>query len=446
MALGLGAFGQTINVLDLGARSDGQNTGSTTSAFRTAFQRATQGQIRVPSGRYAIDNSAGPFIVHGFSGELLFEGGATLVFTDPQNGGIWFEGGTGARIRCLHVTYAIAPTIRNSPQEAVKFSGTVDTLLTDPWIDRSPAAGILFYDSIRPRVVNATVQNTMADGLHFANSQDARVTGLTAINTGDDGLAFVNYSQYTDRNGSAAANIIVRQSHARGITVVGTSDVLITNFLIDGTSSSGILCGQDQSYNTRASDRVQFSNGIVRNAGTVLPLAGNGYGIEFNRQKSCSFSNIEIVDAAGRGVGGFAPDGTVRVDNVTVKGNLRDEGFSFARTGVVEVSNSVVENSPSYGFFFGQNARVLVKGISAINSSTANALGRAIWFENNERVFANDMTVIDDQPSPTGYVVGGVQDGTTTQRGSVNGLSASIEHGSLKLVNMSGIVFNGVVQ
>jgi hypothetical protein len=435
-----------LNVLDLGARNDGQGSSATTAAFQSAFQIAAQGQIRVPAGRYSIDNSAGPLQVRGFSGELLFEGGASLEFTNSQNGGIWFTGGTGARIRGLHVTYATAPAIRNSPQEAVKFSGTADTLLTDSWIERSPAAGILFYDSIRPRVTNATIQNTLADGLHFANSQDAQVTGLNTLNTGDDGLAFVNYSQNPNRNGGTATNIIVRQSHARGITVVGTSDVVITNFVIDGTSSSGLLCGQDQLYNTRSPDRVQFSSGVIRNAGTVLPLVGNNYGIEFNSQKKCSFSDIEISEPAGRGVGGLAPEGSVRVENVRVRGNLKGEGFSFVRTASVEVSGSVAENSPSYGFFFGQNARVVVKGITAINSSTANSLGRAIWFENNECVVGSDMTVVDDQASPTGYIVGGFQDSEVIQRGTANGISASIDHGSLKVQNTSAIVFSGIAQ
>lgn len=446
LMIALEAQGQMVNVLDLGARNDGQGSSTTTAAFRTAFQIAAQGQIRVPAGRYSIDNSAGPLQIKDFSGELLFEGGASLEFTSSQNGGIWFTSGTGARIRGLHVTYATAPAIRNSPQEAVKFSGTTDTFLTDPWIERSPAAGILFYDSIRPRVTNATIQNTLADGLHFANSQDAQVTGLNTLNTGDDGLAFVNYSQHPDRNGGTATNIIVRQSHARGIAVVGTSDVVITNFVIDGTSSSGLLCGQDQSYNTRASDRVQFSMGIVRNAGTVLPAAGNDYGIEFSHQKKCSFSDIEVSASAGRGVGGSAPEGSVRVENVRVRGNLKGEAFSFAKTASVEVSGSIAENSPSYGFYFGQNVRVVVKGITAINSAMAHTLARAIWFENNECVMASDLTVMDDQAIPTGYIVGGAQTGEVTQRGSASGIAASIDHGSLKIDNTSAVVFSGIAQ
>ena len=331
---------QSVSVVGLGAMPDGSNPSGTTAAFRAAFSMAPNGLIRVPAGNYAIDNGGGPFMVNNFSGQLEFEGGARLVFQNSQNGAIWFTGGSNARIRGLRIVYAIAPAFRNSPQEGIKFSGTTDTFLMDTTVENSPAAGILFYDSIRPHVVNALVHDTMADGLHFANCQDPEVSGLTTYNTGDDGLTFVNYSQYTDRPGGTATNLVIRQTKARGIAVVGQSDVVISNFVVDGTASSGVLCGQDQSYNTRVSDRATFANGVIRHAGTVSPATGNNYGIEFNAPVSCSFSNIEVESSAGRGVGGMAPQGRVRIQGVRVKGNAQNEAFSFFQTGAPRSSSS----------------------------------------------------------------------------------------------------------
>ena len=405
---------------------------------------APGGLIQVPAGSYSIDNSAGPFAINNFSGQLEFQGGARLVFSNSQNGGIWFTGGSGARIRGLRIAYSTPPLSRNSPQEGIKFSGTTDTFLADTTVENSPAAGILFFDSIRPRVVNANVQNTLADGLHFANCQDPEVNGLTTLNTGDDGLAFINYSQYTDRTGGAATNLVIRHSQARGIAVAGQSGVVVGNFVIDGTASSGVLCGQDQSYDTRAADHVLFSNGVVLNAGTVSPSVGNTYGIEYSYQTSCSFNHIEVTSSAGRGVAGMAPQGRVRLQSVRVKDNAQAEAFSFFQTAVVEVDDSTAENSPSYGFYFGQSGTVLANNLAAINTSKANPLGRAIWFEDNRRVLASGLRVIDSQQAATGYILGAFQD-NVIQQGSLSGIVAVIDNGSLQVVNSSSLTIAGVL-
>ncbi len=108
----------------------------------------------------------------------------SLQFTANTHGGLWFLGGNKARIYGLRAGYVSPPPVRVGSEEAIKFDGSTDTLLTDVIIENSPAAGVLFFNSIRPKVVNALIQNTRADGLHFANCQDAEVLNLTTCRHG----------------------------------------------------------------------------------------------------------------------------------------------------------------------------------------------------------------------------------------------------------------------
>jgi polygalacturonase len=197
------AKGQTakVDVTQLGAKADGTNATVTTAAFRQAFQHAASGTVLVPAGIYLLDNSAGPVIVKDFSGELRFSPTAKLQFTANIHGGLWFLGGNKARIYGLRAGYRSPSLVRVGSEEAIKFDGTTDTLVTDVNIENSPAAGVLFFNSIRPKVVNAVIQHTRADGLHFANCQDAEAVNISTTDTGDDGLAFVNYLSAPGRTG-----------------------------------------------------------------------------------------------------------------------------------------------------------------------------------------------------------------------------------------------------
>src|SRR5262249_1968993 len=154
---------------------------------------------------------------------------------------------------------------------------------------------------------NVVVVNSLADGVHFANCQNAQITSLTTENTGDDGLAFTNTaSDSHNYTGGLATDIAIHNSKARGIAVAGQSDVIISGFIVDTTSSSGIICLEDTAYNTRVPDRVRFANGVIKNAGSLIPMGGNQYGIEFSRVNGATFENIDVFGAASYPAGANA--------------------------------------------------------------------------------------------------------------------------------------------
>lgn len=385
-----------VSVTSLGAHSDGTNSAATTAAFQTAFASEPRGQIIIPPGAYLIDNSTGPLTINNFSGQLLFQGAAQLVFTNNSNGGLLFVGGSGAIITGLQATYATPPAVRNSPNEEIKFSRTTNTVLTDTIVQNSPAAGILFYDSVNPNVTNATVLNSLADGLNFSNCQNARVTNLLTQNTGDDGLAFVNYTQYPNLIGGLAQSIVITNSKARGIAVAGQSNVTVNGFQIQNTSASGVLVAQDTTHNTRIPANVFIENGAIYNAGTLAPLVGNQYGIEFNSQKSVTFTNIGVFGSGNNGLSGTAPSGSVTVNNVTVDSPLSGLGFMFYQTERVQVNASAANNTPSYGFLSLQSNQVIVGGLTVTNAGETDPLKRAVWFEDAQTILTSSINIVSD--------------------------------------------------
>jgi polygalacturonase len=385
-----------VSVTSLGAHSDGTHSAATTEAFRKAFANAPEGEIVVPPGIYLIDNSTGPLIIESFSGHLTFKRDAQLVFTTNTNGGLLFAGGSGAIITGLRATYITPPVVRNSPNEEIKFDGTVNTVLTDTIVENSPAAGILFFDCINPTVTNAKVMNSLADGLNFSNCRDARVTNLVTQNTGDDGLAFVNYTEYPNLTGGLARNITITNSRARGIAVAGQSNVSVAEFKIQNTSSSGILVAQDVANKTRVPANVLIENGSVYNAGTLAPLVGNQYGIEFNSQETATFNNIAVFGSGNNGLSGTSPIGSVIVNNVTINSPLMGLGFLFYQTKRVKVTRSAANKTPSYGFLALKSSEVVVEGLTVTNAGATDPLKRAVWFEDAKTISVSSISIVAD--------------------------------------------------
>jgi hypothetical protein len=280
--------------------------------------------------------------------------------------------------------------------------------------------------------------NSLADGLHFANCQDAQVTNLTAMNTGDDALAFLNYAQYPNKTGGTAQNINITNSYSRGIAVMGQSNVTVTGFQIRNTASSGVLVAQDPAYNTRVPANVTIQNGSVTGAGTLPPLAGNHYGVEYNSQTSVTFSNITVTGSGNNGLSGASPNGKVTVNNVTVQSPQSGAGFLFYQTGMVQVSNLTAEDVPSYGFLFLQSAAVVAQGLTALSAAQSDPLRRAVWFEDGHTILATDLKIVSNAGEAN--VVGAYQAAGYTQSGAVRGITAQITGGTLSIQNNSPLL------
>jgi hypothetical protein len=421
------------------------NTDAVLRGFNAAIAGAgSTGTIVVPPGTYWIDNRGGALTFTDFNGTIRLENGATLLFIDNTKEMLRFNGGS-PHVFGLHAAYQTPPT-QVTGIYGVIFNGTTDAVLEDATVKYSGAVGLQVIDSVRPKLHNIRVSNTLLEGVQIANCQDTQIDTLSTENTGDDGLAFVNYANDPDAafTGGFATNINVRNAGGYGIKDAGQSDLQVTGFVVDGTSASGVISLSDQVFNTSIPDRVAFSNGIIKNAGTVAPLRDIRSGLEYGGVAGTKFSNIEVIGASVGGVPGvrgIAAQGTITLSNIRVRGGSASapadgfdlaagtlyasdcssesaSGMGFNLSGnVLKVSNLSAMNSSSTGFNFG-GGTLTANNLSVINVSQADPQHRALWFSGTGLSMVNGLTVIDTQTIPTGYVIGSE---TSAQRGQLTG-------------------------
>jgi hypothetical protein len=269
---------------------------------------------------------------------------------------------------------------------------------------------------------------------------EAELTNLTTNNTKDNGLAFYDYANLPDGTGGTVSNVHIIQSYAHGIAVAGTSNVTISRFTIDGTRGSAVFIGQDPTYNTRVADHVTVEHGTIVNAGTLLPTPTNTYGIEYNQPISVVFSDIQILNNVGRAVSGSGMSSRVYMRNIRTENNTNTDSFVFFQTGFVDISDCTAENSPGGGFIFNQVSRVIARRLKTINASRQNSLGRAIWFQDGKWLSASDLMILDNQSTPTGYIVGASNSNGYTQNGSIHSITSAISGGKLTIQNYAANV------
>lgn len=412
----------SVRVTDYGAFPDGSDPAATTAAFAQAFAAATNGKVIVPPGDYAIDNAKCALAVNNFTGELKFEGRARLVFQTPGQPGIAFNGGDGARIIGLHALYSVS-TGSYTGSSAIAFNNTSNTVVEQLDIDNSPGPGIYFNNAVDPKIMNATISGTAGEGVRCDNCRTPEFANISVTGSGNDGVLIWGGQGVNDRDGGHLSHIVVKSPTRKGISIVGQNHVTVAGFFVSNTGSSGLYCASESGTGT--GDQILFQGGFV-----VSPV---GFGIEFKNMASCSVTNVEVNAAANHGVYASAPSGIINVQNVRVRGAQAGNGFQFCNVAQVRISESTAENTGAYGFFFDSVASVLATGLKTYNVSLTNSLHRAIWFQNSASVLAFNLTVMDDQSTASGYILGT----SNVQRGTLKSISSNLKSGTLAVQNGS---------
>jgi hypothetical protein len=247
------------------------NTPQNASTNRQAFLKlsGTCRNVTLPPGDYYVDNGAAtPWIeIQHYCGTFAFEEGARLYYLDADAGGVRFRYGTGARF--INWESYHPATVRGNPMDNFSLYNTTDSYIDSMFVDGGNG-GIMPWLATRPTIVNSHAQNTFADGLHIVASSGATVRDWSAYNTGDDGLSFQTYfEQYPVASGTADGVTSI-QSKTRGITVLGSQNITISNFVVRNSWTSGLYVACEPQYNDCASKPVRnvlFEQGKVYDAG-----------------------------------------------------------------------------------------------------------------------------------------------------------------------------------
>jgi Right handed beta helix region len=154
-------------------------------------------------------------------------------------------------------------------------------------VSGSAAAGIFVFGAQNFALTDVQVTGSRADGVHITNgSRHGRLSGIKTSRTGDDGVAVVSYqADAVPCDDITISGIDVQgNTHGRGITVVGGTNVTMRDFNVDATSGAGVYVATEAApYFTRSVDNVSITSGTVTSAnvdpdvvhGAILVYAGN---------------------------------------------------------------------------------------------------------------------------------------------------------------------------
>jgi hypothetical protein len=157
-------------------------------------------------------------------------------------------------------------------------------------------------------------------------------------------------------------------------------------------------------------------DGTVRSAGRQPGLnekdPSNRAGVEFSGVGSVEFRDIRVISPATDGIHGWAPDGIVRLYNIRVE-DAPGKGFDLANAAYF-LEDLSAQGTNRAGIVVASSRLVKYGKLRSINVSKEDALRRAFWFENNTWLEGKELHVVDNQATPTGYIVGtyGAQSGT----------------------------------
>ena len=148
-------------------------------------------------------------------------------------------------------------------------------------------------------------------------------------------------------------------------------------------------------------------DGTVKNAGRQPGLSekdpSNRAGVEFSGVGSVEFRDIRVTSPATDGVLGWAPDGTVHLYNIRVE-DAPARGFDLADAAYF-LEDLSAQGTDRTGIVVASSRLVKYGKLRSINVSQKDAQRLAFWFKNNAWLEGEELHVVDNQTTPTGYII-----------------------------------------
>lgn len=170
----------------------------------------------------------------------------------------------------------------------------------------SKGAPILQHGCTNGRISNIEMVNCWKDGIHFTKAcSDIVLSNVTAINAGDDVVALVGYvADGVKPKNITISNIVINGTKsARGIALVGCSDVTVSNVSVKDAYVAGIYIASESGFNTYANENISISNFTLKRCGRASSYAALQITSRASNQNSnITISNGHISDSAYRAI------------------------------------------------------------------------------------------------------------------------------------------------
>lgn len=285
-------FNVTVNVKDYGATGDGVTNDTAAIAAAVAALPASNATLVIPAGIYITDEIS----ISGKTGlSVLGDGyGITTLKGRTGNRVLVIASSTGVTVRGL--TFDGNCSARTAGQQAVTIDAS-GVLFTENKVINSGEYAAFFGSGAQiqdVQVIGNYIGSNFADGINFQNVIHGVIANNVVDGVDDDGIA-------VGWNGSGIASDIVVSGNyvrarndlattwGRGIAILGCTDVLVANNIVEDIKQTGILVAQETSA-TRAT-RITVTGNQVK--GVAIH---SGHGIAVYESTDCSLLNNVVED------------------------------------------------------------------------------------------------------------------------------------------------------
>ncbi|MFT3876189.1 MAG: right-handed parallel beta-helix repeat-containing protein [Propioniciclava sp.] len=392
-----------INVALRGIYGDGSDI---TDALNDLFVALEPGDaLYFPRGAY---HHRGLTIASRHHFQLLGDG-AELVCSSTTKPYLQLVGCTDFALDGL-ISRGANPTLRRGPTRGISIESSDRWSVARCSTTGTEGVGIYVgHGCTSGRIEGCHIRDTKADGIHVTGaSRDITITGNQLENTGDDSIAVVSY--LTDSGRCRSVSItgnVIRQSHSRGIAVVGGDTVAISSNAVDTTRNAGIYIAEESSYGIRSTANVTISGNTITQANTYGATT-NYAGIQVvgssvdHPVRAISITGNTVTAAAWHGI--MVGSGGPGCYAITVTGNtVTDAGVTGILIQSVTdavVSANLIHASGSSGLLLTGTLGAVVVALNAITSSwtTNTATTRrsmAVLAPDATRIVAIGNTITD---------------------------------------------------
>ncbi|GAA2031744.1 right-handed parallel beta-helix repeat-containing protein [Pseudokineococcus marinus] len=284
---------------DFGAVGDGR--ADDTAALQEAMDALRPGQqLRLADGATYATSDVLVLAVD----DVEVRGRAELVATDEERSSFRVESDDVVLRDLVLSTPGTTRRWSSEDQQRLLLRGTSGVEVHDVTVRGSAAAGVFVAGGSTGFLLDGVrVEDTRADGVHITQgSSDGRVVDASTQDTGDDGVAVVSYAQ----DGAPSRDVriespVVRGSAARGVSVVGGEDVVITDVDVAGTGAAGVyVATEGDPYFTTSTSDVVVDGGQVVDANTDADI-DHGAVLLFDGSDEADLTAVEVRDLAVRG-------------------------------------------------------------------------------------------------------------------------------------------------
>ncbi|MFL9610280.1 hypothetical protein ACKF11_09380 [Methylobacillus sp. Pita2] len=343
--------------------------------FIKELDEVLAGNKDLVEGNYEITN---PLTISYRSGTAKFSPNFELKLLNNRATGIVFSRCSNLKLIGGSFSHKTNPAGRIGHGGILEFSGCNNVVVQDGVYFQAPATGLIFTLCNDCTAQNIQIWDTWADGLHFANCNNPIALDYSCLNTGDDGLAFVNYGKHPDASGGYANNIVVNGSYARGIAIIGQSNVTVERFYVNGTSGAGVKIGAESYYKTRIPSNITIKNGVIENAGQFCATKVNPHGFySENSSGKIIAENLKISNAKAHGTLIARHDGDLILKKFDLL-NIPSSGIT-ATCENADISDITMANIGTSPIYFVKVAKAVVSDIKVGTYGTINSSNPLIW-------------------------------------------------------------------